>query len=138
MDPITISLIAFAVMLALIALHVPIGISMAVCGIGGFYLMTGNLPAAISMLGSETANAISSPDLIIIPMFLLMGAFAGTSGLAGDLYHLANALIGHRRRRHAGFADPALLDHRLEREQFLVRFARKGKACRLVGQPVRQ
>ncbi len=97
MDPVTISLISFAVMLGLVALHVPIGISMAICGVGGFYLMTGNLPAAISMLGSETASAISSPDLIIIPMFLLMGAFAGASGLAGDLYHLANALIGHRR-----------------------------------------
>lgn len=97
MDPVTISILAFAVMLTLIALHVPIGISMAVCGVGGFYLMTGNLSAAISMLGSETASAISSPDLIIIPMFLLMGAFAGASGLAGDLYHLANSLIGHRR-----------------------------------------
>ena len=97
MDPITIGLLAFAVMLVLIALHVPIGISMAVCGVGGFYIMTGNLPAAISMLGSEGASAISSQELIIIPLFLLMGAFAGASGLAGDLYHLANALIGHRR-----------------------------------------
>lgn len=97
MDPITIGLIAFALMLVLIAFHVPIGISMALCGVGGFFVMTGNLPAAISMLGSESASAISSQELIIIPMFLLMGAFAGASGLAGDLYHLANALIGHRR-----------------------------------------
>lgn len=97
MDPITLGLIAFALMLVLICLHVPIGISMALCGVGGFYALTGNLPAAISMLGSESASAISSQELIIIPMFLLMGAFAGASGLAGDLYHLANALIGHRR-----------------------------------------
>lgn len=97
MDPILIGVLAFAGMSVLIALHVPIGIAMALAGVVGFYVLTGNLTAAISMFGSETASAISSPELIVIPMFLLMGAFAGTSGLAGDLYHLANALIGHRR-----------------------------------------
>jgi tripartite ATP-independent transporter DctM subunit len=97
MDPLVLGMFAFAGMLVLIALHVPIGISMAVTGMAGFYLLTGNINAAISMLGSETAGAISSPELVIIPMFLLMGAFAGTSGLAGDLYYLANALMGHRK-----------------------------------------
>ena len=70
---------------------------MALAGVGGFWALTGNFAAAVSMFGQETAGAVSSPELIIIPMFLLMGAFAGTSGLAGDMYHLANALIGHRR-----------------------------------------
>lgn len=97
MDPVFIGFIAFAGMLALIALHVPIGIAMALSGMLGFWYLTGNLWAAVSMFGSETASAISSPELLIIPMFLLMGAFAGVSGLAGDLYHLANALVGHRR-----------------------------------------
>ena len=97
MDPITLGLMAFAGMLALIALHVPIGFAMATAGVIGFALLTGNPMAAISMLGTETASAISSPELLIIPMFLLMGSFAGASGLAGDLYRLANVLIGHRR-----------------------------------------
>ena len=97
MDPIVIGAIGFAGMLGLIAMHVPIGIAMALAGVVGFYVVTGNWGAAIAMLGSETAGAIASPELIIIPMFLLMGAFAGTSGLAGDLYRLSNALIGHRK-----------------------------------------
>ncbi|WP_121066241.1 TRAP transporter large permease [Chachezhania antarctica] len=97
MDPITIGLLGFAGMLLLIAFHVPIGIAMALAGVVGFYVLTGNLFAAISMFGTETAGAIASPELIIIPMFLLMGSFAGASGLAGDLYRLANALIGHRK-----------------------------------------
>lgn len=97
MDPILIGLLAFAGMLLLVALHTPIGIAMALAGVAGFWILTGNFTAAVSMLGSETAGAIASPELIIIPMFLLMGAFAGASGLAGDMYHLANALIGHRR-----------------------------------------
>lgn len=97
MDPIVIGILGFCGMLGLIALHVPIGIAMAVAGVVGFYAVTGNWSAALSMLGTETASAISSPELLVIPMFLLMGAFAGASGLAGDLYRLANVLIGHRR-----------------------------------------
>ena len=97
MDPIAIGLLGFAGMLGLIALHVPIGIAMAISGVIGFAILTGNLSAAIAMFGTETAGAISSPELVIIPMFLLMGVFAGTSGLAGELYRLSNALIGHRR-----------------------------------------
>ena len=101
MDPITIGLLSFLGMLALIALHVPVGIAMALAGVAGFYMETGNQFAAFSMFGSETAGAIASPELIIIPMFLLMGGFGGVSGLAGDSYHLSNSLIGHR---HGGLA----------------------------------
>jgi len=97
MDPIILGSLAFSGMLFLIAIHVPIGMAMALAGVIGFYMITGNVTAAISMFGSETASAISSSELIVIPMFLLMGAFAGVSGLAGDMYHLANSLIGHRR-----------------------------------------
>ncbi len=97
MDPITIGLLSFLGMLSLIAVHVPVGMAMAIAGVAGFSIMTGNPLAAVSMFGSETATAISSPHLIIIPMFLLMGSFAGVSGLASDLYHLANSLFGHRR-----------------------------------------
>lgn len=97
MDPILIGLIAFAGMLGLVALHTPIGIAMGLAGVAGFWILTGNFTAAVSMLGAETAGAIGSPELVIIPMFLLMGAFAGTSGLAADMYHLANAMFGHRR-----------------------------------------
>ncbi|SIS95707.1 TRAP transporter large permease [Paracoccus saliphilus] len=97
MDPITIGMLGFLGMLLLIALHVPIGIAMALAGVVGFSFLTGNISAGIAMFGTETAGAIASPELIIIPMFLLMGSLAGISGLAGDLYRLANALIGHRK-----------------------------------------
>ncbi|MDE0718725.1 MAG: C4-dicarboxylate ABC transporter permease, partial [Rhodospirillaceae bacterium] len=69
-------MLSFLGMLTLIAVHVPVGIAMAIAGVVGFAIMTGDPLAAISMFGSETASAISSPALIIIPMFRLMGAFA--------------------------------------------------------------
>ncbi|MEQ9349211.1 MAG: TRAP transporter large permease, partial [Alphaproteobacteria bacterium] len=39
----------------------------------------------------------SSPELAVIPLFLLMGAFAGSAGLSADVYRFAEAFIGHRR-----------------------------------------
>ena len=51
-EPITIGLLSFLGMLTLIAIHVPVGIAMAIAGVAGFSIMTGNPLAAISMFGS--------------------------------------------------------------------------------------
>jgi C4-dicarboxylate transporter, DctM subunit len=83
-------------MLLLIALHVPIGISMALVGVAGFASIVGWGPA-VSLMASEPASAMANLDLAVIPLFMLMGSLAAAAGLATDVYNLANALIGHRR-----------------------------------------
>lgn len=83
-------------MFVLIGLHVPIGIAMAIAGIVGFGMIVGIDPA-LSLLASEPSATLSSTDLMVIPLFLLMGNFASASGLSGDIYKLAQTLIGHRR-----------------------------------------
>ncbi|MDO9200758.1 MAG: TRAP transporter large permease [Hydrogenophaga sp.] len=80
----------------LIALHVPVGIAMGIAGVVGFGLLSGFHPA-LAMMASETSNALTSLDLLTIPLFVLMGAFASIAGLSEDLYRLAYALVGHRR-----------------------------------------
>ena len=45
MEPSVIALIGFAVMFALVAAHVPIGVSMAVVGVVGFAFLAGWGPA---------------------------------------------------------------------------------------------
>ena len=97
MDPYTLSGIGIGAMFLLIALHVPIGIAMAVVGFVGFAAVTGNWHAAVSLFGTETSSAFQNQDLAIIPLFLLMGSFAGHAGLSSDVYRFANALVGHRR-----------------------------------------
>ena len=96
MDPITVACLGMGAMFLLIVLQVPIGISMIIVGIGGYAYLSGFGPA-IAILSSETANIISNADLAVIPLFLLMGNFATTSGLSSDLYRLAYAFFGHLR-----------------------------------------
>ncbi len=80
----------------LIALHVPVGVAMGIAGVVGFGLLAGFEPA-LAMIASETSNNLASLDLATIPLFVLMGAFAGMAGLSEDLYRLAYAVVGHRR-----------------------------------------
>jgi C4-dicarboxylate transporter, DctM subunit len=83
-------------MFVLIALHIPIGVAMGIAGFVGFGMLGGWRPA-VSMLASGPVSVFSSIDLAVIPLFLLMGAFAGVSGLSSDIYRLAYALVGHRK-----------------------------------------
>ena len=96
MDPLTLAAIGFAVMLGLIALHVPIGVAMAVIGVAGFGIMVDWGPA-LSLLASEPAATLTNLDLAVLPLFMLMGSLAAAAGLAGDVYNIAQAWIGHRK-----------------------------------------
>jgi C4-dicarboxylate transporter, DctM subunit len=96
MDPLSLAAIGIAAMFTLILLHVPLGIAMGLTGIAGFGLLVDWAPA-LSLVASETANALTSLDLATIPLFILMGGFAGIAGLSDDLYRMAQALVGHRR-----------------------------------------
>lgn len=96
MSPLIIALLGFAGMFALMALHVPIGVAMAVTGVAGFGAIVGWNPA-LSLLASEPASIMSNLDLAVIPLFMLMGSLAMAAGLAGDIYATSQALIGHRR-----------------------------------------
>ncbi|MBN8290848.1 TRAP transporter large permease [Rhodobacter sp. NTK016B] len=97
MDPHVIGLIGMGVMFALIVLHVPIGVAMGIAGVATFGLIRGDLGPALTLFGSETVSKVSSAELAVIPLFLLMGSFATVGGLSADLYRIAFALIGHIR-----------------------------------------
>ncbi|MEZ5730376.1 MAG: TRAP transporter large permease [Burkholderiaceae bacterium] len=96
MDPVTLALAGIAGMFVLIALQIPIGISMAIAGVVGFGMLT-DWAAAFSLIGSKAVSTISSEELAVIPLFLVMGSLANISGLASDIFKLAYAFVGHRR-----------------------------------------
>lgn len=96
MSPLVVGYLSMAGMLALIFLQVPIGAAMAIAGVFGVAAIAGWGPA-FSLLATEPASAIGSLDLAVIPLFLLMGSFAGAAGLSADLFRLAYAFVGHRR-----------------------------------------
>jgi tripartite ATP-independent transporter DctM subunit len=95
MDPTMIALFGVLGMFALIALHVPIGVSMALVGVAGFASIAGWGPA-IQLLASEPAATMANLDLAVVPLFMLMGSLAAIGGLAKDIFATAEALVGHR------------------------------------------
>lgn len=96
MDPISLASIAIAGMFILILMHVPIGVSMGAIGFIGVAIFSGFKPA-LAAIAAETVTAISSVDLAVIPLFLLMGNFASAAGISTDMYNLANGLLGRFR-----------------------------------------
>ncbi|MBN1105938.1 MAG: TRAP transporter large permease [Deltaproteobacteria bacterium] len=93
MDPILAAALGIAGMFGLILLHVPIGLSMAAAGVVGYGLMT-SFNASFSLLSSETVSNLSSLDIAVVPLFILMGNFASAGGISADMYNLAHALLG--------------------------------------------
>ena len=96
MDSTLIAALGIAGMFALILLHVQIGIAMAIAGVLGVSALIGWGPA-LSLLGTETVANLSSTDLAVVPLFLLMGSFASAGRMSTEIYSLAQAGLGHRR-----------------------------------------
>ncbi|HYF55899.1 MAG TPA: TRAP transporter large permease [Salinarimonas sp.] len=96
MSGMSIALVGFLSMLGLIALRMPIGLALFAVGSLGYIHYTG-LDVFMSYLKTTPYFLFSNYTLSVIPLFILMGAFAERSGLSQDLFRAANALVGHRR-----------------------------------------
>ncbi len=75
--------------------HVLIGVAIGISGVVGFAFRGWGLH--FHSLSTEYITVFTNAELAVIPLFLLMGSFAGVSGLSSDIYRLAYAFIGHRR-----------------------------------------
>ncbi len=90
------ALLLFVVMLALMAVRVPIAVAMFVAGFSGYLMQAGWLPVAAHLKTYAYAR-FSSYDLSVIPLFLLMGQFATQGGLSRALFKFATSLLGNFR-----------------------------------------
>ncbi len=91
-----VAIIGFVSLFVLILLRVPIGMAMGLVGVAGFgYLASGN--AALKIVGHTTMRTVTDFNFAVIPLFLLMGAFATTSGMSRELFRSANTFVGHLR-----------------------------------------
>jgi len=93
MNPGTIGIIGVIVLLALFTMGVPVGFSMALVGLAGFALIV-TPSAGFSLLASEFFDIFSSYNLTVIPLFMLMGAIAYSSGMSSRLYDASYKLFG--------------------------------------------
>ncbi len=79
-----------------LALRMPVAMTMLVVGFFGTIAISG-LEPALSTLGGEAFEIVTTGNLIVIPLFVLMGNLAGVSGMSRDLYDAAYAWVGHFR-----------------------------------------
>jgi TRAP-type mannitol/chloroaromatic compound transport system permease large subunit len=94
----SVGFIIFGVMLALMVVRVPIGIAMFSVGAAGYVYMTrGNVNALLNSLKNLAYARLSNYDLVVIPLFLLMGQFATHGGLSRALFRCVSAFLGHRK-----------------------------------------
>lgn len=96
MSGLGVAAIGFASMLLLIGLRMPVGLAMLVVGSAGYVHLAGLSPF-LNYLKSTPYHLFSNYTLSVIPLFILMGAFAERSGLARDLFGAARAVVGHMR-----------------------------------------
>ncbi len=105
MNALTLAILLFSLMLALMAVRVPIAAAMFLAGAVGYVLKSDWIPL-VSYLNSFAYARFSSYDLSVIPLFLIMGQFAMQGGLSRALFKFANAVMG---RFRGGMAMAAVL-----------------------------
>lgn len=96
MDRDLVALLGFVGMFLLMALRVPIGVAMGIAGVGGFALLSGLKPG-LNLLANVPLSVVTDYNLSVIPMFILMGAFASRSGMSTELFSAGRAWLGHLR-----------------------------------------
>ena len=91
-----VAIIGFVVLFALMLLRVPIGMAMGLVGVSGFAYLSGGGPA-LKIVGHTTMRTVTDFNFAVIPLFLLMGSLATTSGMSRELFRAANGFVGHLR-----------------------------------------
>jgi tripartite ATP-independent transporter DctM subunit len=86
----------FVLLLAMIAVRVPVGLAMLIAGMVGYAGLNGWLPL-INYFKTAAYHRFSTYELSVIPLFLLMGQFATHAGLSRALFETANRFLGRRR-----------------------------------------
>lgn len=96
MERVTLGILAFPVLFALLSVRVPIGLAMLIVGGCGTAIISGWLPI-MSQVKTSAWHLFSNYSLSVIPLFLLMGNFATTAGMSESLFKFTGACLGHRK-----------------------------------------
>ena len=86
--------IAIAVLLVLMLAGVPIAFSLMISGCVGLWLVA-DWNTVMAILGSVPYRSTASYVLTVIPMFILLAEVTSRSGIAKELFTVANKWIGH-------------------------------------------
>jgi TRAP-type mannitol/chloroaromatic compound transport system permease large subunit len=81
-----------AILMALLALRLPVALAMIIVSFGGIWAMVGWNPA-MGILANTPYSFAARWTMSAVPMFLFMGFVAYHTGLTGGLFEAAKALL---------------------------------------------
>lgn len=96
MDQTMVGILGIVCLFVLFIIRIPVAFSMFIVGFTGIWVLNG-WNAAMGLMASETFTLASSPELIVVPLFILMGNVASTTGMSRKLYDAAYAIVGQVR-----------------------------------------
>ncbi|WP_138465707.1 TRAP transporter large permease [Poseidonocella sp. HB161398] len=96
MSPVLVGSAGLGLLLILVLARIPVAFAMFAVGFCGIWILNG-LQAATGLLASETYALASNSELIVVPLFILMGNVASVTGMSRRLYDAAYATIGQVR-----------------------------------------
>jgi TRAP-type mannitol/chloroaromatic compound transport system permease large subunit len=94
-----IGLALIGLLVALVVLGTPIGVTLAVLALVGVWMIRGDLDIAVRLIGSGALTSIAEYIFSVIPLFVLMGTLVSVSGVGRDTFSVAQWLL---RRVHGG------------------------------------
>lgn len=96
MTDVMIGVCGIAGLFALMILRTPVAFAMLLIGFFGVWWIDG-LRRATAILFTETYSSVSNYNLIVVPMFVLLGNIASEAGFSRALYDAAHAWVGRFR-----------------------------------------
>ncbi|MFC1902004.1 TRAP transporter large permease subunit [Chloroflexota bacterium] len=96
LDPVMVGLVGMCVLLALLAIGVPVGITMLLVGFVGFAVLV-TPEAALSKLAISPFTTISRSEFAVLPLFMLMATMINATGFVKTLFDFAYKMLGHMR-----------------------------------------
>ena len=89
-------LLGFLAIFVLMALRIPIAVSMGLVGYIGLGLLK-NFDVSLASVLEIVRSTGFSYTLSVVPLFILMGNFTARAGMARELFQVASVFLGHHR-----------------------------------------
>ena len=92
----SIAILGFIALIFLSLFGMPLALATLVTGLLGFAYFRG-LDTAFFMASQQIAEMIANPNLVVVPVFILMGELIRRCGITDELYEFGNMLVGKLR-----------------------------------------
>jgi tripartite ATP-independent transporter DctM subunit len=91
--PVQIGGLMLAMLLASVAIGMPIAFALLCLSFLGIWLIRDNLLVAESSLGTTFSSAIASYEFAVVPLFVIMGLVLEKADVGRDAFHVCSALL---------------------------------------------